>query len=126
MIDTVLKRARVAFVRVADHVLEVAWRLAAYFPFDTGRKAGAATSPQSGALDLGDDVVRRHFRKRFDERLVSADGDVIVDLVLIDIAALLQQEPLLLAVEGDVVLVNHSRVCPLVLIQQALDVLVLP
>ena len=46
------ERARIALVRVADHVLRVARRLARELPLAPGRESGTATSAQSGHPQL--------------------------------------------------------------------------
>ncbi len=97
--------ARVAFIRVADddrlHAA-VHGGLSARLPLDSRREPAAAAPPQPGALDLAYDLLRRHLLQSFDQRGVAVDGDVVVDPLGIDRAAIAEHDQLLLGEERDV------------------------
>ncbi|MBA7587716.1 hypothetical protein ES708_29751 [subsurface metagenome] len=57
------KSPGVALVGVANHVFLVARRLVAKLPLLAGGKAGPSPPPQTGALDLVDNLLRTHLRQ---------------------------------------------------------------
>ena len=67
------------------------------------RIAGAAAAAQLGGLDLLDDHLRVGVDQHLIERLVAADGDVLLDIVGADQAAVAQHDLLLRLEEGNVV-----------------------
>jgi len=72
-------RARIALVRVADHVLRLAFGLPHGIPFPTGREAAAAAPAKIGLDHLFHDEVGRHREKSLGQRLVPVYGDVVLD-----------------------------------------------
>ena len=99
---TVHVRARVALVRVADHVLLTLRLLRRGLPLHASREARAATTAETGLLHLFDDLLRRHLEENLLERLVAVTRDVILDLLGIDHAAVAKNDTELLLVERDV------------------------
>ena len=121
----------VALVGVADDVLLVARRLAAEAPFHAGQEAGAAAAAQPGFQDDLDDLLGGVFLQHFLDGLVAAAGDVFVDGIGIDDAAVAQDDALLLGEEGILGDGIHSLDDPLpdglvvqdLLVKDALDLL---
>ena len=79
--------AGVAFVGVADDVLDVARGLGGEFPLEAGQEAGAATAAQAGVLDFLDDRFGRHLEQGLGQSRVAAAGDVLLDALGVDHAA---------------------------------------
>ena len=99
------KGAGVALIGVADDDRLNLARLggvAAGLPLDAGRESAAAAASQPGALDLDDDLLRTHLGHRLHQGGVSVDGDVIVDPLGIDDAAVAEHHQFLLGEEGNV------------------------
>ena len=105
------ERAGVALVGVADHVLELALRPAARLPLAAGREAGAAAAAQAGALDLVEDGLGPHLERPHEGR-VAAERDVVVDGGRVEEAVVAEQQALLAAVEGDLLLLAACRSVP--------------
>ena len=99
---TVHVRARVALVRVADHVLLALRLLRRGLPLHASREARAATTAETGLLHLFDDLLRRHLEENLLERLVAVTRNVILNLLGIDHAAVAKNDTELLLVERDV------------------------
>ena len=76
--------AGIALVRVADDVLGVALGLAQELPLAAGGEAGAAAPAQLGGLDLLDHRFRIAVDEYLVQRLVTAHGDVLLDVVRAD------------------------------------------
>ena len=81
--------------------------------------ARAAAAAKAGVGDLLNDLFPAHLEQGFGQRRVAADGEVFLNALGVDVAAVLQHAAGLLLVEGDVLL-------PLVelavlLVAQALD-----
>ncbi len=88
--------AGVAFVGVADDVFLVSRGLAAEAPFHAGQEAGPAAAAQPGLQDDLDDLFGGIFLQHLLNGLVAAAGDVFVDGIGIDDAAIAQDDALLL------------------------------
>ena len=99
---TVHKRARVAFISIAHHVFLVGIVLAGNFPFNSRGKSGAAASAQSRFFDDIDGFLRREFRQRHSQRLVSIAGDGFVDILGVDGSAISQRDTELFLVKSHV------------------------
>ena len=69
--------------------------LAQELPLEAGEEAGAAAAAQLGGLDLLDHHLRVGVDQHLVERLVAADGDVLLDIVRADQAAVAQHDLLL-------------------------------
>ena len=87
--------AGIAFVGIADDVLLVGHGLAQELPLVAGEEAGAAAAAQLGGLDLLDHHLRVGVDQHLVQRLVAADGDVLLDIVGVDQAAVAQHDLLL-------------------------------
>ena len=94
------KRAGVALVGVADHILLVGLILPCGVPFEPGGEARAAAAPQPGDAHLFNDLLGRHGGDRLLCGLVAAGGYVLFDVLGIDNAAVAQHDALLLGKEG--------------------------
>ncbi len=93
--------ARVAFVGVAQHVFDVARRGGGELPFHARRETGAAAAAQTRIEDLLDDLIRRHFGQGLGHAGITVPGDVLVDLLRIDEAAVSEDPQILEGEEGD-------------------------
>ena len=91
----------VALVGVADHVLLAGGLCGRERPLFAGREARAAAAAQAGFRYLINHVLRRHIEERLFKRLVAVAGDVLVDHIRIDRAAVAQHNAELLLVEID-------------------------
>ena len=56
----IFEGARLAFVGVADDILDLAWRAAGELPFQPSGEGGATAPDQTRGFYLGDHLVRRH------------------------------------------------------------------
>ena len=99
----------VAFIGIADDVLDVSRGIPAEFPFEPGGKAGAAPAPQARGLDLGDHLLRGHLGDRLAEGLIASPGDVFFDALGIDEAAIPQGDLHLFAEEGQIFIFGELR-----------------
>ena len=81
------KRARIAFIGVADDIFLLADGVVPGLPFDAGGETAAAAPAQAGAFDLVDDVFAAHLVERFRQPLVAIGGDVRLDGVIRHAAA---------------------------------------
>ena len=95
-------RSGVALIGVADNVLHVVFNVLGELPLHPGREAGATATAEAGVLELRDDVVRTQLRKRLGEGLVSLSGNVLVNALRIDEAAVAKDNAELLLVEAHV------------------------
>ncbi len=77
----------VAFVGVADGVLDATWGLATQLPFQAGEEASATAAAQAGALGLLNHLIRRHLCERLAQRGIALARDVLVNAFGIDQAA---------------------------------------
>ena len=93
--------ARVAFVGVAHDVFLVAGSLLAELPLEAGGEARAAPSADAGFLDLLDDLVGGHLGERLGEGAPAIHGDIFVDALGVDDAAVSAGHLVLVAEEVD-------------------------
>ena len=103
---TVHECARVTLVRVADHVFLFGLHLAGDFPFEARGETAAATAPEPRVDDLADHLVGLHFQ-RFAQRSIAVAGDVLVDVLRVDEAAVAQRNADLGLVELHVLAVRY-------------------
>ncbi len=90
------ERARVAFVGVADHVLDAAAvRLGHRAPLQAGGVARPAAPAQAALDDLVDHLHRRHLGQRIQQGGVAVLRDVVLDPLRIDAAGVLEHDLLL-------------------------------
>src|SRR5713226_3704942 len=80
---TVLARAGLGFIGIADDVFRLRRILGNERPFHAGREARAAAPAQVGLPYLVDDRLWRHFPQRFFQRLVAVVLQIHIDLVRI-------------------------------------------
>lgn len=113
-------RARVALVGVADYVLLVSLRQAGELPLAPGGEAGASPAAKAGDLKLVDHVLGLHRREDLLQGGVAVAGDVLVDVLGVDGAAIAEHDAELLLVEADLVDLDPVLL-PIVFIEQALD-----
>ncbi|OQC18537.1 MAG: hypothetical protein BWX70_03487 [Verrucomicrobia bacterium ADurb.Bin070] len=98
---TVHVGTRVALVGVADHVLLPGGLHGRERPLLAGGEARAAAAAQAGLRDLINHILWLHFEEHLFKRLVAVAGDVFVDLIRVDHAAVTQHDAKLLLVEVD-------------------------
>ena len=84
------KRARIAFIAIADYILYVSRCLGNCAPLQAGGISAAAASAQTAGGDLMDDAVRCHVGKGSQQGPVAVAGDVVVDLFRIDVSGVLE------------------------------------
>ena len=96
------ERTRVAFVGVAENVLDVALLLLGELPLEAGGEAGAATAAQPALQHLVDDLFRGHLGEHLGECLIALAGDVLVDAQRVDDARVAQDDLHLTVEELDV------------------------
>ena len=90
------ERAGVAFVAVADHIFHVARGLGYCAPLQSRGIPAAAAPAQSALRDAMNHAVGRHLCQHCQKRLVAIAGDVVVNLLRVDVARILQHNPHLL------------------------------
>ena len=93
---TVHERAGVTLVGVAYHIFLSAAVGFDGVPLKPGGESCAASSAETGDLDLFDDLVRGHGGHYLSCSLVAAGSDILFDLLRIDPAAVAENDPLLL------------------------------
>ncbi|CCX42659.1 putative uncharacterized protein [Clostridium sp. CAG:1024] len=94
------ERARVALVGVADDILGVASVVRGKLPLHAGREACAAAAAKAGGFHEVDDLLRRHAREHFAERLIPVHADIFFDVLGIDDAAVAERNAHLGLVES--------------------------
>ena len=94
--------AGVALVGVTDHVLLALGLLHGELPLHTGGEARAAATAETRLEHLIDDLLGRHLEENLLESLVTVAGDVVLDLLGIDDAAVSQNDAVLLLIERNV------------------------
>jgi hypothetical protein len=105
-----INRAGVAFVRVAHDVLDFAGSLGGELPLQAREETRAAAAPQPRLLDFLDDFLAGHRGKGLGKGLIPAPGDVFVDPLRVNHAAVAERDADLLAVEGNVPVERQRRV----------------
>ncbi|MNN23561.1 hypothetical protein D3C81_1369650 [compost metagenome] len=115
------ERAWIAFVGVANHIFLPRPLLRRRLPLDPGREPAAAAPAEACFLHLGHDLRRIHGRQNFMKRLVPIHGDIFVDILRIDRAAVAQSDPLLLAEEVDFMQRLDSPILQRLLIDEVFD-----
>ena len=94
--------AGVALVGVTDHVLLALRLLHSELPLHTGGEARAAATAETRLKHLIDDLLGRHLKENLLESLVTVAGDIILDLLGINDAAVSQNDTVLLLIERNV------------------------
>ena len=100
--------AGIALICVTDDVARAIRRsrVTAGLPFPTGIESPAATAAQAGLLDFVDHLRRLHAGECLGQRRVTPEGQVVIDAGRIEEAVAAKDEPILLLIEGDLVLVG--------------------
>ena len=112
--------AGVALIPVGDDILDITGGIVGELPLLAGGETRPPTASQPGLGDFLDDRLGLH-RERLAQRLITADGDRLLDGLRIDHATVAQHYTHLLAVERNLVIVGHSLVSRGFLIRQPLD-----
>ena len=89
---TVHKRARVALVGVAADIFLAGRLRLGKVPLEPCRETSAAAAAQAGRFENFDHIVRRHLGQHPAERLIAVVGDVFVDILRVDNAAVAQRD----------------------------------
>ena len=97
------KRAGVALVRVTDDIFLFGNGIFRKGPFQTRGEAAAAAAAQPAVKDCLNDIVRRHGGEHLSERRIAVHGDIFVDILRVDHAAVSQRNALLRFIEGCIV-----------------------
>ena len=98
------KCAGVALVGVAAYIfLHIAAVARGKLPFAASGETCAAAAAQAGVQDRLDDVVRRHFSEHLAQRLIAVKGNVFVDVLGVDNAAVAQRDAHLFFIKRGVV-----------------------
>ncbi len=113
-------RAGVSLVSVAYDILHIVLDGFGEVPLHPGREARAAASAEPGSSELADDLIARQLEEGPFKTAVAVPGDVLVDVLGINCAAVAEHDPELLLVELDVL---HLGVLlrQVLVIQQPLD-----
>ena len=106
---TVHVSAGVALVGVAHHVLLALGLLLRELPLHAGGETSATAAAETGLEYLLDDLLGRHVEKHLLDGLVAVTGDVVLDLLGINHAAVAEHDAVLLLVERDVRLGDEVR-----------------
>ncbi len=112
---------RVSFIRITDHVLRRAGFRQGEFPFAAGRKAAAATAPQSRLGDLLADLVRTHLAISSLSCCVAAGVNVLTQITGIEAATLLEHATILLSIKRNLTWPATQLLRGRVPIEQSLD-----
>ena len=110
-----------ALVGVADDVLGASLGPAAELPLGTGQEARAAAAPQTGLFDLADDLLGRHLHQDLAQAGIAIAGDVMIDSLGIDNAAIDEGDADLLAGKRQVLEGGDGLEFGWLLVDQALD-----
>ena len=97
----------VAFVGVADDVFLVSRGSRAETPLETCGETAAAPPAKARFFHFLDDRCGRHFGDAFSQGLVSVPGNILVDVVRVDIAAVAEDNSMLFPVEGDFLVMTY-------------------
>ena len=92
---SVHESSRVSLVGIADQVFFLCFLICHILPFDACRKTSAATTAQTGFGYFINHTVRRILGQDFCQRLVSADGQVIVDVFRVNHSAVTESHAFL-------------------------------
>ena len=98
-IDRSHECARVSLVAVAGHILGEVIIGSRCAPLPSGRESGAAPSPEPGLFYFRDHFVRRHLQG-FSQGLITAQFQVILNILRIDLSDMAESQFLLMCVEG--------------------------
>ena len=99
---TVHESTRVAFVSIAGHILLVADRVVGELPLQAGGESAAAAAAQTGLEDFINDFLTGHGGQRLFQSTVAVHGQVFINVLRIDHAAVAQGNTVLMLVEVDV------------------------
>ncbi|OPY04819.1 MAG: hypothetical protein A4E67_02230 [Syntrophaceae bacterium PtaB.Bin038] len=111
----------VALVGVAEHVLHVARGALRELPLEPRREPGAAAAAQARFEDLRDDLLGRHLREGLSHARVAVAGDVLLDVLGVDEAAVSQHPEILKREEGDLLHRGDTLFLARLLVEEPLD-----
>ncbi len=97
------------FVAVADDVFGLGRLAPGQAPLETGRETRPAPAAQARGRDLGQDGFGGHFAQGLGQGLVAVGGDILLDLLGIDAAAVAKDDEPLALEEIDVRHPGHGR-----------------
>ena len=100
------ERARISLVRIADDIFLIAGGRCAETPFHSCRETAASTPSKPGLFHLVNHRCRGHLDKTLSQSLVSVSGDVLVNIVRVDIPAVAQYDSMLFTVERNILVVT--------------------
>ena len=111
--------AGVALVAVAHDVLHIGHIAPHALPLAPGREASAASSAEARVRDLRADLRVGHLKQRLLQCLIAAQRQIFLQILGVGLPGVLQDQPLLVLIEGNIVavLIAHA----VLLIEQALD-----
>ena len=92
--------AGVALVCVAAHIFLVRLVAGGKFPLQPCGEASAAAAAQAGIQHGLNDLFGRHLCQHLAQRRIAVEGDVLVDILRVDDAAVAQRNAQLLFVKG--------------------------
>ena len=118
---TVHEGPGIPFVSIADNIFDIRYTFAGEAPFHSCREASASTSPEPGALDFFNDIVRGFLQYACGQGKIPVPGNVFLYILRIYESAVPQGDPLLLPVEIHVLGVADALPCLRVDIEQALN-----
>ncbi len=93
-------------------------RLAASFPLDAGVKPAAAPPAQARFFYFADHTFRSHFRKRFGQRGITANSQIIIEPGWVNHAVLAEDQTVLFLIEGDIFFFQYRFFCVRIAIEQ--------
>ncbi|OQA40483.1 MAG: hypothetical protein BWY50_02015 [Spirochaetes bacterium ADurb.Bin315] len=99
---TVHVRAGVALVSVAHDIFHVVFDVFGEVPLHPRREARTAAATEAGRLELIDDIIARQLEESSFKSVVAVSGDILVDVLRIDRAAVTEHDSELLLVELNV------------------------
>ena len=104
------KCAGVALVAVADDVLLLGLLLSSALPLAARGESAAAAAPESRVRDGLADFLSGHLEEGLFKAGVAALGDILLNILGVAAAAVFQHHPVLLFVEGDILLpgIGHA------------------
>ena len=96
--------SRISLVSIAHYIFLVALGLLHLLPLLSCREAATSTAPKDGFLHFLDNLVSAHFKESLLQGSISSYCNVFLYAVCIDSSTVLQNHPVLLAVEWNLLL----------------------
>jgi hypothetical protein len=98
---------RVSLVCIDDHIFYISGGIARLFPLSPGGKAATTSTSQFGFFDFLQYFLGGHLKKRFFQRGITANCQIVIDALGINTAVGSEYEPLLILVEGNFGFVSY-------------------